>query len=235
MHCPCIAWHALNILYNARINLPREIGILPRSLSTRKRYWNLETFPYSFSDEISLALAPRLASTTATSTSLNTKYFYLKRIKSETPSFELQGDRFDSILMVQPFFFSFNLQYFFPKNAAAGLDWGGDRRLTVEEPRLASTQTAKWLLFQAFLWSIPAYLTLTPPQNAFPFLLLFLQSLQTEIIGVIFLRTARLALTLRSIWTLKLFARAGSDSTQSKRHGLFHLPRRIFISTHGWC
>jgi len=101
--------------------------------------------------------------------------------------------------------------------------------LTVEEPTLASTQTSKWLLFQAFLWSISAYLTRTPPPNAFPFLLLLLQSLQPEIIGVLFLRTAQLALTLRSIWTPKLLARAGMDSSQSKRHGLFHLPQKIFI------
>lgn len=115
-------------------------------------------------------------------------------------------------------FFSNSFQYFRPKTR---LDWG-DRRLTVEEPTLASSQTSKWLLFQAFLWSLPAYFTLTTLQNACQFLLLFLQFLQPEIIGVILLRTAQLAVTLRSIWTLKLFARAGPDSKQSKRHGLFH-------------
>ncbi len=132
--------------------------------------------------------------------------------------------------------FSYNLQYFLPKTRQlSSIEVTADRQ-TVEEPTLVSLQTSKWLLFQAFIWSItlPAFLTLTPPQNAFPFLLLFLQPLQTEISCVIFLRTAQLALILRSIWTLKLFARAGSDSTPPKRHGHFHLPRRVFICTHGW-
>ncbi len=126
-------------------------------------------------------------------------------------------------------FFSNNLQYFLPKTRQLGsIEVTADRQ-TVEETTLVSLQTSKWLLFQAFIWSIPGFLTLTPPQNAFPFRLLVLQPLQTEISCVIFLRTAQLALTPRSIWTMNLFARAGSDSTQPKRHGHFHLPRRIFI------
>lgn len=82
------------------------------------------------------ALAQRLGNKTATSTSLKTKYFYLKRIKSETTFFVTRKDTALTRFWCYCRFFSYNLQYFLSKNAAAGLDWG-DRRLTVEEPTLA--------------------------------------------------------------------------------------------------